>query len=99
MQAYINAHLDQNLTLDRLSQIAQLSAHHFATCFKQSIGQPPHQYITQCRIDQAKQLLKQSNLSIVEIAHRVSFQNQSHFTRIFRQYTQTTPKVYRSLLL
>ncbi len=96
--AYIYDHLDQSLTLAELAAFVQMSPHYFASLFKQSTGFTPHQYITQCRIEKAKQLLRQKYLPIIEISQQVGFQNQSHFTRVFRQYTQTTPKAYRNSL-
>lgn len=96
--AYIHDHLDQNLTLAELSQLVYMSPHYFATLFKQSTGLTPHHYVTKCRIEKAKQLLARHELTLVEISHSVGFQNQSHFTRVFRQYTLTTPKAYRDAL-
>ncbi len=93
--AYINENLDQHLTLSELSSVVQISPHYFASLFKQSTGLAPHQYVTKCRIERAKQLLLQRDLTLVEICYQVGFQNQSHFTRVFRQYVKTTPKAYR----
>ncbi|MEC4819462.1 MAG: AraC family transcriptional regulator, partial [Scytonema sp. PMC 1069.18] len=94
----IHNHLDENLTLAELAAIVQMSPHYFASLFKQSTGLAPHQYLTQCRIERAKRLLLHRNLTIVEICHTVGFQNQSHFTKVFRQHTGTTPKAYRDAL-
>lgn len=96
--AYIHDHLDQNLTLAELSQLVYMSPHYFATLFQQSTGLTPHHYLIKCRIEKAKQLLARHELSLVGISHSVGFQNQSHFTRVFRQYTLTTPKAYRDAL-
>jgi AraC family transcriptional regulator len=96
--AYIHDHLDQNLTLAELSSAVHMSPHYFASLFKQSTKLTPHQYVTKCRIDKAKQLLARHELTLVEICHQVGFQNQSHFTRVFRQYTTTTPKAYRDAM-
>lgn len=96
--AYIHDHLDQNLTLVELSSVVHMSPHYFASLFKQSTGLTPHQYVTKCRIDKAKQLLLSHDLTLVEICQQVGFQNQSHFTRVFRQYTTTTPKAYRDAM-
>ncbi|MBD2771932.1 helix-turn-helix domain-containing protein [Iningainema tapete] len=95
---YINEHLDQNLNLAELAFLVQISPHYFASLFKQSTGLSPHQYVNKCRIEKAKQLLVSQDLTLVEICHQVGFQNQSHFTRVFRQYTSMTPKVYRDML-
>lgn len=53
---YIHAHLHQDLRLVELSTIAQLSPYHFLRLFKQEMKITPHQYILQCRIEQAKDL-------------------------------------------
>ncbi|HEY9782732.1 MAG TPA: AraC family transcriptional regulator [Leptolyngbyaceae cyanobacterium] len=93
--AYIHDHLDQNLTLAELAAVVQMSPHYFVSLFKQSTGLAPHQYLTQCRIERAKRLLLKRELTIIEICQTVGFQSQSHFTRVFRQHTGTTPKAYR----
>lgn len=95
---FIHEHLDQALSLSQLAQIVHMSPHYFATCFKQSIGCAPHQYITRCRVERAKQLLRQHHLSVLQIAQQVGFQSPSHFAKLFRQQVGTTPKEYRSNL-
>ncbi|AFY48217.1 DNA-binding domain-containing protein, AraC-type [Nostoc sp. PCC 7524] len=96
--AYIHEHLDQNLTLDKIATSVHMSSHYFASLFKQSTGFTPYQYVTKCRIEKAKELLRRHELTLVEICQRVGFQNQSHFTRVFRQHTSTTPNAYRKFL-
>jgi AraC family transcriptional regulator len=95
---YIQEHLDLNLDLDLLASLINISPHYFACLFKQSTGTSPHKYITSCRLEKAKLLLRQNNLSIAFICQEVGFKNQSHFTRVFRQYYQITPKAYQNLL-
>ncbi|MBD2259710.1 AraC family transcriptional regulator [Pseudanabaena sp. FACHB-2040] len=96
--AYIQDNLDQSLSLGEIAAVVQMSPHYFAGLFKQSIGVAPYQYVTQCRIERAKQLLSRPELAIVEVCHRVGFQNQSHFTKVFREHTSVTPKAYRNSL-
>ncbi len=94
---YIQENLDRNLSLDLLANLIQISPHYFASLFKQCTGLPPHQYITQCRLEKAKTLLRQRDLPIALVCQEVGFKNQSHFTRVFRQHFQITPKAYQDL--
>jgi AraC family transcriptional regulator len=94
---YIQEHLDHNLNLDLLASLINISPHYFASLFKQSTGTSPHKYITNCRLAKAKILLRQNNLAIAFICQEVGFKNQSHFTRVFHQHYQITPKAYQNL--
>lgn len=89
---YINHHLYQDLKLNEIAAIAQISPYHFLRLFKRSMGITPHQYILQCRLNQAKYLLQHSELSIIEIATRTGFCDQSHLTRYLKRMLGTTPK-------
>ncbi|BDA70919.1 hypothetical protein CAL7716_050850 [Calothrix sp. PCC 7716] len=95
---YIRTHLEADLTIQELATVVYTSPTYFASLFKQSMGVTPHQYVMQCRVEKAKQLLKQGDLTLVEIGLLVGFKNQSHFTRVFKQFTQFTPKVYRRFI-
>jgi AraC family transcriptional regulator len=79
-----------------MAGVLNLSQYHFCRLFKQSTGITPHQYLTRCRIDRAKQLLLKTELTITEVAFEVGFTNHSSFTRLFRQYVGVTPKVFRA---
>lgn len=94
IKEYINNHLHQDLKLDEIAAIVQISPYHFLRLFKQSMGITPHQYILQCRLYRAKHLLEHNNLSIVEIATRTGFCDQSHFTRCFKRTIGVTPKQF-----
>jgi AraC family transcriptional regulator len=95
LKDFMEAHLAENLTISQMATIANLSQFHFARAFKAASGQSPHRYLTQQRIERAKMLLSVTRLSVFEVAHRVGFSNQSHFTAQFRKITGVTPKVYR----
>lgn len=92
---YIEAHLDENLKLENLAQLLDISQFHFSRLFKQSVGLSPHQYLIEQRIERAKQLLKKTNQSILDIALNCGFSSHSHLSKQFRQVTGMTPKAYR----
>jgi AraC family transcriptional regulator len=78
----IHEHLDQNITLADLAQLLGTSQFHFSTLFKQAIGVSPYQYLLQQRIERAKQLLKQTERSILEIALECGFNSHSHLRKM-----------------
>ena len=92
---YIDSHLQQNIALEVLAEIAQLSVHHFARAFRQSLGIPPHNYIVQRRVEQAQQLLRNTELPLSEIAIVAGFTDQSHLARHFRTITGVSPSLTR----
>ena len=92
---YIQSHLSQDLGLKELAGLVQLSPHYFAHLFKKSMGIAPHQYVLQQRVKQAKQFLKQRELSIAAIAYEVGFANQAHLNRHFKRIVGVPPGVFR----
>jgi AraC family transcriptional regulator len=92
---YINEHLSQNLTLTEIAAELDLSQYYFCRLFKQSIGMTPHQYLIQQRVERSKQLLKQSEQKIVDIATQCGFANPSHFAKCFRQRMGISPQQFR----
>ncbi len=92
---YINEHLDRDINLSDLAELLGISQFHFSHLFKQSLGKSPYQYLLQQRIERAKQLLKQTNRSIMDIALECGFSSHSHLSKQFRQLTGITPKAYR----
>lgn len=94
VKEYINEHLVQDLKLNEIAAIAQLSPYHFSRLFKESMGVTLHQYILQRRIEKAKYLLQYNQFSISEVATKTGFFDQSHLTRYFRQIVGVTPKQF-----
>ncbi|NJK53175.1 MAG: helix-turn-helix domain-containing protein [Leptolyngbyaceae cyanobacterium SU_3_3] len=93
---YIHDHLEQDIKLADLAALLSMSQFHFSHLFKQAIGTTPYQYLLQQRIERAKQLLKDSNLSIMDIAFLCGFNSHSHLSKQFRHLAGITPKAYRA---
>ncbi len=81
------------LPLDELARSAGLSRHHFARVFKAATGLPPHAYQLQQAVEQAKALLA-GGAPISQAALDAGFSDQSHFSRLFREFTGATPGQY-----
>lgn len=96
-QEYINEHLEEDLTLQRIAGAAGFSLFHFAREFRRSTGLTPQQYLTRQRVARAKDLLANGDLPIAEVVLRSGFKNQSHFTTLFRRFTTLTPLAFRKL--
>ena len=96
---YIQAHLDQHLTLAHLGAVVFMSPYHFARLFQHSTGQPPHRFVVRARIDHAATMLATPDLSIARISQMVGFRTPSHFSTVFRRLMGVTPRAYRAAYL
>lgn len=92
--SFVDQHLEQDLALAELAAIVQMSPSYFSSLFKQSVGLTPYQYVIQCRIERAKQLLRQGKLSIADVAHSLGFTHQSHLSRHFKRLVGMAPKAF-----
>jgi AraC family transcriptional regulator len=87
----IDARLEQRLSVDELAREVELSPSHFARAFKQATGRPPHQHILTLRLERARRLLEQPGASVSDVALRMGFADQAHFTRLFKRQFGVTP--------
>jgi AraC family transcriptional regulator len=96
---FIKANLDkeQTVALGAVAQEVQMSYFHFSRAFKQSTGVSPNVYMIEQRIQRAKKLLSETEIPIADVALRVGFASQSHFTTTFRRLAWTTPKTFREM--
>lgn len=95
MLDFIDAHLAEPLKLETLAAKAGASRAHFVRRFRRLTGLTPHRYLTQRRIERARELLKVGRLNLADIALEVGFGNQSHFTQVFHTITGMTPSQFR----
>jgi AraC family transcriptional regulator len=92
---YVEEHLADEFSLSALAELAGLSPFHFSRAFKQSFGLPPHRYLSSRRIDRAKDLLVQRDMSVTQIGVQLGFSDSSSFSTSFHKHTGTTPTAYR----
>jgi transcriptional regulator GlxA family with amidase domain len=82
--------------VERLARVSHVSAAHFARCFKEAFGVPPHRYLLTRRIERAVTLLRETDLSITEIAFQTGWKSLGTFGRTFRDITGESPGGVRS---
>jgi AraC-like DNA-binding protein len=87
--------LREDVSLARLAAECGLSVRHFARAFRQSTGLPPHRWLLRFRVERATALMRNSTLSLAEIALACGFADQSHFTRVFAAMTGAGPGAWR----
>jgi AraC family transcriptional regulator len=92
---YIRENLASDLSLAELAAVAGLSASHFKSLFKDATDLPVHQYVIQCRVDHAVNLLTHGKTSLSEVASLAGFSDQSHMARCMRRLLGVTPAQVR----
>ncbi|MGH8372283.1 MAG: helix-turn-helix transcriptional regulator [Gammaproteobacteria bacterium] len=87
---------DEEWPIHRLARVSAVSAAHFARSFKTAFGVPPHRYLLTRRIERAVALLRDTDLSITEIAFQTGWRSLGTFGRIFRDITGGNPGSLRA---
>lgn len=93
---FVDSALDQPLGVRDLASTIGLAPRAFADAFKRTTGRTPYQFVVERRIDHAKRLLRAGQLPIIEVALRLGFANQSHFTSVFCRWVGVTPARWRA---
>jgi AraC-like DNA-binding protein len=93
VRTYLEEHYDQEISLEQLARVANLSSFHLNRSFSRTFGMPPHAYQIQVRILQAKRLLRKQR-SIEQVALATGFASQSHFGSHFKRLVCVTPRQY-----
>ncbi|MDD5200439.1 MAG: helix-turn-helix domain-containing protein [Terrimicrobiaceae bacterium] len=94
-KAYINEHLDEEVSLAELARRVGTSRFYICKLFKRSMGITFTEYRARCRIERAKSLLLEPNRRVSEVAYDAGFQSLTHFNRIFRRFVGTSPTDFR----
>jgi len=92
---YIHNNYERDISLKDIAQYVFLSTSYFTRAFKEEMGISPISYLLKLRIERAKELLKETDKKISDIALSVGFSNQQRFNDIFKKYVKLTPLQYR----
>ena len=93
--AFMDAHIEREISIDDLAAVACLSPFHFIRMFRNRTGVPPHRFLGRLRIEHAKALIARGDASLYEIALTCCFSSQANFTRAFTRAAGMTPGAYR----
>jgi AraC family transcriptional regulator len=91
VRVYIDDHIGERISLSELARQAGVSRFHFARQFRLSTGESPMEFLRRVRIERSKSILQTRASSIAEVAARLGFSDQSHFTRIFGRLVGVSP--------
>lgn len=92
---YLNTHCSRPVSLQETAQYIGLSPSYLSRIFKAETGISFNQYLNQLRISRAKELLRHTELRLLDIASLTGFEDQSYFTKVFRRMTGISPLTYR----
>jgi AraC family transcriptional regulator len=98
VEDYTAVHLAEEISVERLAELVELSPSHFAHVFKETTGMTPLQFITRQRITRAQQLIRETSRSLIDVGLEVGYSSPSHFAQVFRRVAGVTPTEFRSSL-
>jgi two-component system, response regulator YesN len=93
---YITYNIAENITLKSMAQMVNMDENYISVLFRKKTGETLINYVQKCRVEKAKKLLLESELSIPEIYTQIGFANENYFFRIFKRWTGETPGKFRS---
>jgi AraC-like DNA-binding protein len=93
--AFMEEHYSDGISLKQIARAAFLSSYHFCRLFRKQMGITCSRYLSILRIRKAKELLRQTELSVTEICYEAGFNSLTHFERVFKKLEGTTPSAYR----
>lgn len=94
---YVMQHFHEPITLEAVCEAVGFSASYFSVLFKKETGEGFAKYLTRVRMDEAKRLLRETNLSVAEICEKVGYSDRKHFTHTFHKTAGLNPAEYRKL--
>jgi len=92
---YVETHLERSFRNEDLAALVRLNPSHFGRAFRNSFGEPPHEYVIRRRVERAQGLMLSTNASLSDIALDCGLADQSHLTRLFRRIVGETPRAWR----
>jgi len=98
VEDHVASHLAEEISIEVLAELVELSPSHFAHVFKESTGMTPLQFVIRQRITRAQQLIRETSRSLIEVGIEVGYTSPSHFAQVFRRVVGVTPTDFRNSL-
>ncbi|MDF2645431.1 MAG: hypothetical protein K0Q73_1236 [Paenibacillus sp.] len=95
IQTYIKEHYAQKINLQEIADSLELSKGHLSSLFKQETGITIWNYVVSVRMDKARELLLQTPMRTYEVALQVGYEDQTHFSQLFKEHNGLTPSEYK----
>ena len=92
---YVEDHYQEKIYISELAEKCKISKHQFGRVFKREKGITFREYLVNFRLDKARELLEESQLSVGDVSFAVGFFDHSYFTRMFKRYAGLSPSDYR----
>src|SRR5262249_50083906 len=92
---FMQAHLQEDIRLIQVARACNLSSGHFARAFRRSTGVSPRRWLSDCRLEKVKKLMRTTPLSLTDIAHESGFNDQSYLCRVFVKSMGISPGAWR----
>lgn len=92
---YIHSHVFSRLHVENVAEEVHLSKSHFTALFKKAVGVTVQDYILNCKLEKAKELLIEKKMTILEIADQLEYEDYRSFSRAFKRLTGYSPTEYQ----
>lgn len=95
VSSYVELHLEQSIRNEELATIVRLNLSHFGRAFRNSFGEPPHEYVIRRRVERAQGLMLSTDAPLSDIALECGLSDQAHLSRLFRRMVGESPRAWR----
>jgi AraC family transcriptional regulator len=99
VKSFVEENLSASIGVDDLAAVAGLSPFHFARQFRKATGVTPLRFVMSRRVERAKDLLLEDDLTLADVGLAVGFADQSHFTSVFKRFTGLPPRRWRGVVM
>lgn len=93
-KSYIEAHFRESMTIEQLARMAEISPKYYVSLFKKTYGKTAIDYLTEVRVNMAKQLMLQTDVRLKDVAYQVGYNDEFYFSRMFKKEVGVSPTEY-----